>query len=380
VWSSPFASLDLHGSARQADDNGAKGQRYRCRGLPTTEVECCIKSGGAMSIVVATFTRPACLRSMALAVLGTMLALTPLPAFAAEVGFGTYFLGARGAFAGIVPGPGVYYQHDVLFYRGDIGANVALPYASVIAAGIKADAVIQIPTLTWVSQNQIFGGNFGVAAAFPFGRVNVDAAAQLSSPLLTSVIATNVHDSSFTIGDPYLTAFVGWHAGNLHWNAGFGFNAPVGQYNANRLANLAFHRTSFDPYGAVTWFDPQIGIDLSGAVGVTFNLENPATNYRTGTEFHMEWAVVKVFSNGFSFGLIGYHYQQLTGDSGSGAVFGPFKGRVTALGGTIAYNFKLANREISTRVKILKEFNIVNRLDGTIGVLSLAVPLTTPHK
>jgi hypothetical protein len=310
----------------------------------------------------------------------TTLAIAPRPASAAEVGFGTYFLGARGAFAGIIPDPGVYYQHDVLFYRGNVGASVVLPYASVLAAGIKADAVIQIPTLTWVSQHQILGGHFGVAAAFPFGKVNVDAAAQLSSPLLTSVIATNVRDSSFTMGDPYVTAFIGWHSGNFHWNAGMGFNAPVGQYNANRLANLAFHRTSFDPYVAATWFDPQIGIDLSGAIGVTFNLENPATNYLTGVELHIEWAAVKVLPNGFSFGLVGYHYQQLTGDSGPGATLGPFKGRVTGLGGTAAYTFKGVDRDITTRIRLLKEFNIENRLDGTIGVVSVSMPLTTPGK
>jgi len=36
-------------------------------------------------------------------------------------------------------------------------------------------------------------------------------------------------------------------------------------------------------------------------------------------------------------GLIGYYYQQITGDSGLGAKLGPFKGRVVALGGTMAY-------------------------------------------
>ncbi|WP_431311105.1 transporter [Methylobacterium nigriterrae] len=34
-------------------------------------------------------------------------------------------------------------------------------------------------------------------------------------------------------------------------------------------------------------------------------------------------------------GLVGYFYDQLTGDSGSGDRIGPFKGRVTALGGSV---------------------------------------------
>jgi len=59
------------------------------------------------------------------------------------------------------------------------------------------------------------------------------------------------------------------------------------------------------------------GIDISGAIGVTFNAENPATNYRTGDELHIEWAVSKTFTPKFSAGLTGYYYDQISGDSGA---------------------------------------------------------------
>ena len=57
-----------------------------------------------------------------------------------------------------------------------------------------------------------------------------------------------------------------------------------------------------DTTGAVTWLDAKMGLELSSAVGFTFNGENPDTDYTTGTEFHVEWALVQHFSKTFSLG------------------------------------------------------------------------------
>ena len=51
-----------------------------------------------------------------------------------------------------------------------------------------------------------------------------------------------------------------------------------------------------------------------------------------------------------------------------GATLGPYKGRVTAVGGTIGYNFTLGHTPISTRLKVLREVEVENRFRGTIGL------------
>ncbi len=48
---------------------------------------------------------------------------------------------------------------------------------------------------------------------------------------------------------------------------------------------------------------------------------------------------------------------------------------MTALGGTIAYNFELGQTPISTRVKVYREFDVENRLEGTAGYFTVAFPL-----
>jgi hypothetical protein len=68
----------------------------------------------------------------------------------------------------------------------------------------------------------------------------------------------------------------------------------------------------------------------------------------------------------------------LTGDSGAGARLGDFKGRVTALGGTLGYTFAVDGRPISTRIKVFREFDARNRLEGTAAYVTVALPLFVP--
>ncbi len=125
----------------------------------------------------------------------------------------------------------------------------------------------------------------------------------------------------------------------------------------------------------MTWLDPTIGWDLSAAVGFTFNQTNTATDYKTGDEFHLEWAATKYITKEFTIGLVGYYYQQLTPDSGTGARLGAFEGRVIALGGSIGYTFEAGKLPISTRLKVFREFDALNRPEGTAGYFTVSVPL-----
>lgn len=295
---------------------------------------------------------------------------------AAENGTGFYLLGGRGAMAGYLPPPGVYFESDTYSYDAKLDARKSLPSGGRIVADVRSQARADFVNGTWVTPWEIAGANVALGATLPVGRVRVGAGVEYDSPRTNRIIGTSLRDSAVVVGDPVFSAMLGWHAGKFHWNATVLVNAPAGDYRSGELANLAFHRWATDLSGALTWFDPETGIDLSGVAGVTFNGTNPATDYRTGTEFHLEWAASKALTSALSAGVIGYHYQQVTGDSGSGAQLGAYKGRVTALGGTLAYNFKVGKTPVSTRIKVLREFAVENRARGTVGLLTVSLPLT----
>jgi hypothetical protein len=101
---------------------------------------------------------------------------------------------------------------------------------------------------------------------------------------------------------------------------------------------------------------------------LTYNVENPDTDYKTGTEFHLEFAAVKNLSKELGIGFNGYFYQQVAGDSGSGARLGDFKGRTLAIGPVVNWNFLLGQIPVSTSFKYFRELDV--------GFVSLTMPLS----
>jgi hypothetical protein len=288
---------------------------------------------------------------------------------AAENGRGVYLLGFRGPLAGITPPPGFYFQNDLYLYSASVGKSFKLPDAGDVIAGIDAHAVLNLATTVWVTPAEIFGGNLGFTATVPIGGSDVSA----------FLGRFGVDDSLTTIGDPFVSTFIGWNAGNFHWQTGVAVNVPIGNYQDGNLANIAFHYWAADVFGTLTYLDPMTGIDISNAIGFTFDAENPATNYLTGDQFHWEWAVSKYLTKNFSAGVIGYYYQQFTGDSGSGAVLGSFEGSTTAIGATLAYNFQLGSTPVSARLKYYHEFDVKNRLPADTGFVTVSFPLGVPR-
>lgn len=295
-------------------------------------------------------------------------------ATAAERGAGFYLLGGKVAAAGILPPPGVYFQNDIWIYDGSLGGGAQLPTGGRVAVGVEGKAVLEAPTVMWVLPEEVMGGRLGLGATIPFGWMETQADLTLTGPgggVLTGAIT----DTVFTIGDPIVSATLGWDSGNFHWTTGVLVNVPVGDYQDGEISNVAFHHWGADLSAAVTWLDPTIGLDLSAVIGMTFNAENPATDYRTGNEFHFEWAAVKHFNEQFDAGLVGYYYNQVTGDGGDGA-FGDFKGRVAAIGATIGWNFKAGELPISARIKYFHEFGAKNRAEGDAVFLTISMPLS----
>jgi hypothetical protein len=293
---------------------------------------------------------------------------------AAEAAIGVYLLGSRGVGAGFTPPPGLFFQDDTYFYSGKIGGGTTLPLGGLLVANVSATTWINLPTTLWVTQVKILGGDLAFSLTTPVGEPRVNAGLLVNS-VRFGPIGVNATDANFNISDSFLQSFVGWHAGNFHWQLGIGGVIPSGTYIAGQLSNISLNRPAIDVFGTFTWLDPTIGWDLSAAAGFTFNQTNTATDYKTGDEFHLEWAATKYLTKEFTIGLVGYYYQQLTPDSGSGARLGAFEGRVVALGGSIGYTFEVGKLPIQTRLKVYREFETQNRMQGTAGYFTVSLPL-----
>ncbi|MER2265445.1 SphA family protein [Methylobacterium oxalidis] len=314
-------------------------------------------------------------RSVGFAFLSAAALQATPDAQAAEYAQGIYVLGNRGPLAGVTPPPGFYFENETYYYSGNLGGGRVFQGGGVVAANVKLDFSANFATPIWVTPVEILGGNLGFSLTIPFGTPNVSAGAVLSSPRIDRIIAGREHDAIFNVGDLYLASFVGWHSGNFHWSTTLLGVVPSGSFQNGQLSNISLNRPALDLSGALTYLDPVLGYELSVVPGITFNWINPATQYLTGTEFHLEWSASKYLNKELSIGLVGYYYDQLTGDSGAGNRIGPFKGRVTSLGGQIGYTFKVGEIPVSTNVRFFREFDVRNRFTGTATYLSISAPL-----
>jgi hypothetical protein len=306
----------------------------------------------------------------AILILGTAVGFLPCPAPATEGGASLFIPGGHGPGAGIVPPPGFYFANDFFAYSGEIGGGRQIQIGGAVLADVQTEVRADFVTATWVTPLNILGGRVAVGLSLPFGVPRVSAGVLIEAPRLGRTFAFSQRDDSFVLGDPLAAGVVGWDAGKFHWSVGATVNIPAGGYEEGELSNLAFNRWIGDVYAALTWLDPELGLDLSGAIGFEFNGENPATDYRSGNAFHIDVSISKNLTREFSVGLLGGYYDQVSDDGGTGNRIGPFKGRVTAVGATAGYDFS-----VPARIKVLREVDVENRAQGTIGLFTVGFPL-----
>ncbi len=317
-------------------------------------------------------------RFLASALACTCIGLAPLMAHATESGASLYIPSFKSTTSGITPPPGFYFEADGYSYSGRLSAGKTTQLGGAVLANVKVQARAGFLTATWVTPAEILGGNLGFAATLPLGDPRVSAGALVAAPRFGRVLGEKMRDSDFLVGDPVLTSFIGWHKGNFHWQIGASASIPSGAYRDDALSNLSFNRLIGDVYVAATWLDPKIGLEVSGSAGYEMNGRNYATQYTSGNAIHADLAVSQYLTKDLSIGFLAAHYQQVTRDSGAGNHLGSYRGRVTAIGGTIAYTLNVAGVPVSTRLKVLREVKVENRPQGTIALLTVALPLGAP--
>ena len=75
----------------------------------------------------------------------------------------------------------------------------------------------------------------------------------------------------------------------------------------------------------------------------------------------------------FGLGANAFFYQQITGDSGSGALLGDFEGRALGVGPVLSYATKIGKTDVIAEAKWLPELDVENRMKGDYVWVKLAV-------
>ena len=127
-----------------------------------------------------------------------------------------------------------------------------------------------------------------------------------------------------------------------------------------------------------TYFNPQTGNEFSAVLGFTYNLENEHTQYQNGVDMHLDWATSKFVTKQLQVGLVGYVYQQLSCDSGSGDRVGCLESRVVGIGPQFGYVIPMGQVQGYINLKGYKEFAAEHRADGWNVWLTYAISPAAP--
>ena len=285
------------------------------------------------------------------------LGLLSLSAHAAEGGVSVFPHGAENYMASAVPPPGVYgllygnvYRADEL--RDHNGDRVAMP------PDFKVDANVLVARGLWTTNQKVLGGDLAFHAIVPLVDLTVRGGGR--------------KENKTGIGDITVGAGVGFHhSEKLHSVALVDVIMPTGSYDKDRMANIGKNRWATDLAYGVTYVDP-IGFNGDIKFGYTINRKNPDTNYKSGDEFHFDYAAGWGLGNGWTVGVGGYYLKQLESDKQNGVTLANSKMSALAIGPSIKYD---SGKGWFGTLKWEKEVEAENRTKGDSVWLKAVFPL-----
>jgi hypothetical protein len=291
--------------------------------------------------------------------------LLPTVASADENGISFWLPGQYGSFAATPLEPG--WAWTTVFYHTsvDAGGNQQFARGGQIDLGLDGDADLLLFGPSYSFETPTLGGaQLTLSIIGLAGRNEAGVDAVLSGPNGGNVSGSRTEAVS-GFGDLYPTAALRWNLGVNNVMTYVTGDIPVGAYDPDRLANLGIGHAAIDAGGGYTYFDPSTGTEASAVLGLTYNFENPNTDYQSGIDLHLDWGMAQFLNEKFFVGAVGYYYQQLTGDTGSGAILGDFRSRVAAIGPQFGYLFPIGDEmKVALNVKAYWEFAADNRPEG----------------
>jgi len=301
----------------------------------------------------------------------------------ADEGGSSFWLpGQFASMAAVPPTPGGSLNLMPYYYSGRMVESRILPQGLVLSSGNETQLALLDVQPGYAPETSILGGQGFIGLGFGVGNERVRADQSISIGSLDAQSDISSSDSGGTDLSPY--ASLAWNEGVHNWMAYLTGNIPMGAYDSQRLANIGLGHGAIDAGGGYTYFNPHSGREFSAVFGLTYNFENPDTDYTSGVDAHLDWGVSQTLSGNWQAGLAGYVYYQLSADryptaGALGAlqseILGDFKSRVAAIGPELGYSFDVSGGQASLNLRGYWEFWAQNRPEGYALFATLDLPI-----
>ena len=301
-------------------------------------------------------------------------------ASAEEGGAGHHFPGSISSFIDGVPHEEqLVTRLDTFYYDGGFRSGVPVPIGGLSALNVDGEITTVAFTSVWRPPFEL-GGPWSYAAGITVPLVDLKIAGDLNIQPDEAGPTLRRSDTTTGLGDIVLYPFMlnYKHSDALNYNFRVNLYAPTGDYEAGKLANAGRNYWSLAPIIGAVYFSPENGREFTAYLGATFNEENGATDYESGTQAFIEATAAQhlpCFGAVCGIGLAGYWYEQLNGDSGEGARFGDFEARVKGIGPTVSYIREFGDTQLAAELKWISEFDVERRAEGDLIYLKVVLTI-----
>ena len=284
--------------------------------------------------------------------------LLPGPLLAIEGGYSNYIPGIYGDLAlAVEPAEGLSFRNDIYSYSAEGDGSVR---SGRVELGVDVDLTYELATFLYKPGVEIFDAQYAYGATLVLGKMDV------SGDVSVGAFSESFSDDKTSYGDITLVPGVFyWNNGaKWHFSQSFFMVIPVGDYDENDDANIGLNYYTFETDFAATYLDEESGQDYSVVLGYGYNTENEDTDYQSGDEIHVDYIFNQFLSESLAVGIHGFYYEQLSGDSGSGAVLGDFKAEAAGIGPALMWIPPKYEGKVAFVAKWLNEYEAENRLEG----------------
>jgi len=274
-------------------------------------------------------------------------------------------IGAASWLAGDAPPPGFYYINYLGYYSGQL-RNGSGGKAIFDGATPSANAVGNGFRFLNITRYKILGATWGF---------DVDI------PIIDQSVNLGGRASKFGVGDILLDPLIlAWHRPAWHVLTGIDVFVPAGYFDQHDpRVSIGAHYYSVEPIVGYTYL-PKSGWEASARLAYNLKTRNPATQYHSGQDVHMDYLAGKHLK-GWMLGGAGYFLEQTTGDTVNGqtvaAASGLYdagrRGQVVAIGPSGGYT---TQRHLSFILQWQHETLVRNRFGGDKFWFKLVLPLT----
>ena len=282
------------------------------------------------------------------------------PVSAEEGGTGHYVPGSAATLIDVAPSQaGWIIQPLFLNYEAEFDGTKTISSGGLLSTGLDVSATSVTVGAVYSFENKIMGATYSTGLYLPLLWLDVEGTVENFSR----------SDSVSGLSDiAIIPAVLVWKTSSWQYDVAFPIYAPTGDYEAGQLANLGLNYWTFDPTFGIVYNNAKTGLNASLHAGVTFNTENSDIDYDSGSVLHTEVSVQQLLPSKigvFGLGMNVFLYEQISNDSGAGAVNGGFQGRSLGMGPVLDYIISTENNGTFVfELKWLPELDTDNRVEG----------------